>query len=1404
MADLTGRTLGKYEIVERLASGSLADVYRAHDPGLNCDMALKVFHPPLAGDAAFLEQLREEVRLAASLRHPHIARVYECGTAQVEGRTLPYLVAEFAEGATLKERLASYRASGKTMPLLEVLDLFRVLGSALDYAHRHQVVHGGLKPGNILFTAGGEPLLVDFGVARTVAARVQALPADATGTPAYMAPEQARGAPVDARTDVYALGVLLYELCTNTLPFSADTPTGVLMRHLTEPPPPPRQANPALPEAVERVILKALAKSPADRYASAGEMVAALEGALVGAAPSAPLERAEVPAVPPTPPTRPEAPPAVPPLESILAEEEEEVSLVAKKKEVEKHGLGIRNFLIQILAIFTTVLALLEKFTKAVDIMRNPLIGFIVVGVGLAAMVVSAGYVLARPGLYKRWQRILAAAGLALTVLAAAGWGGWTLYDMHRPPKGLIVLIADFERDPDARAVNYARRVETGLNEALKRLKVEGVYVERSYEVYTEENARSKAAARKAALVIYGWYDDAGINPRFELVRAPQEYMPILKQAPVDLVELEKLDLRVGRELKEMQYIAAAAIGLAYYADGQMAQALSFFNLALESAPEEAHMMGRESVYFYKGTTHFYLHQFSQALEAMQEAVRLAPNLYEAHHNLAILYSVNCDLDAALRETDEALRLKPDSGDAYYFRGVLLMAQNRWEEAAEALVRAAELSPDNAAIQAALGKTYETLGRADEAAAAYQKATALSGEELKEKKDDPRAIAAHADILASQGKPEEALAEYQRAIQRAEALGLRPDRLAWLYRSLGSTYLDLERWAEAVEAYERAVALSPGLPTDHSSLGIAYQHLEQYDRAVAAYQKALAILPCDANTHDLLGDLYRKLGKVDEALHEYQESVRYAPDDFTAWHAIGQILEERGQMDEAKAAYEKAVAAAEAYLKRNPRDATVTYTLGLMYLLLGDAERAIALLQKALALQPSAEGHRALGNAYSEAGEYEKALEEYQAALALDPQNVATWVALGNTYDKLGRTEEAIAAYRQSLALQEDADVHVYIAMLLEKQGKTDEAEAEYKASLQVKDNALAHLGLAGIYERAGRTEEAIAEYKAALPLTQDPAIAAQIHITLARLYGQLGRTEEALGEYQVALALLSEDPNLDGTRATVAFSLLERCRLEEALSVLQPALTRKEGKPSLEALMAGGLVYAALGRDAEAAAVYATMLREYPDAVAAHYLAAWFAYHQDHLEEAIGEMQKAVELDVEFFPAWKDLGYFLDMQGDLVGARSAYSKTLEILPSHVNAWMGLGEIALQEGKPREALGLFQEALRQYPEFAKRVQDGLQTGLISIHLDLALAYEWLGLTSEAVQERATARAMAEEIAAKAPSNSQALFQLAAVYWASGEAQKAEASLAQAVQCNATLTAQWERLKKRFALLRGSP
>jgi len=1395
MPDLVGAKLGAYEITARVASGALAEVYRAYNPSLGREVAVKVYRPHLAGDAHLAERLREQARRVAALRHPHIAQIYDCDVATVAGQPLLYVVSEFAEGATLKDRMSALKAKGQVMPLSDVADLVRAIGSALDYAHSRGVIHGGIKPTNVLFTGEGEPVLADFGMARVCSAALQALPADPAGAPAYMSPEQIRGDPIDARADIYALGVLLYEMCTNTLPFVADTSTGVMMRHLTEMPPRPSQANPDLPLAVEQVILKALSKSPGDRYATAGEMAAALDAAIAGvAAPAAaPATAGEVAA----PAEKPAG------LKALLGAS---ASALFPAKEGQTAGEresrreGVRSLLVQILAIFTTVLALLEKFTKAVDIMRNPLIGLIVVGVGLGAMVLSAGYVLARPGLYKPWQRRLAAAGLALTVLAAAGWGGWTVYEMKRPPKGLIVLIADFQPFQNASPVDYAAQIQDGLTEALRQLKVEGIYVERANEVYTEKDARSRAAARKATVVIYGSYDTATVRPRFELVRAPQQFLPILKEANLKLAALNEFDAWMGKEFREMTYIALSAIGLAYYADGQNETALAFFERALASLPEGTQLKGREAVYFYKGSVHFSLRQFPQALAALQEAVRVNPDMYEAHQNLAVAYMVNCDYDAALLETDEALRLKPDSGGAYHVRGILLMSQGRVDEAAEALARAAELSPDDPAIHAALGTAYEALGRADEAAAAQQKALTLMERELKGARDDPQTIAAYADVLRSQGKLEEAVAEYGRAIQRAEKQGLRPDRLARIYRSLGLAYWDMERWEEMADAYNRAIALSPGLYSDHTALAQAYRGLGQPDQAVAAYEQALALLPCDANTHALLAGLYREMGRADEALAEYRLAAQYDPDDFTAWGSIGAILAERGQAGEAMAAYDKAVDAAERHLAHNPHDADAASMLGLTYLLLGQTEKAVSTLEQAVALRPNADNHYALGNAYYDTGDYEKALVEYQAALTADPKHVASAVRLGDTFAKLGRTDEAIAAYRQALALKDDADVHAYLGMLLAQQGQTQQAESEYRASLRLAENVLAHLGLATLYQSAGDLDQAIAEYQAALALQDAP----YTRLALAWLYEAKGRLAEAASEYQAGIAGLGPgDPYLDSSRATLARVLLRLCRRDDALAVLQPSLSGGQGTPSVEVMSALAAVYEAQGKTAEAGETYTGLLRDNPSSPVAHYLAGVFAYRQGRLDEATREIDQTTKLAPAFSLAWSTLGHLYDVQGDLAAAKTAHEKALETMPSNVNGLVGLGVLALQQGKPDEALTYFQEALRQQPEYVKAVPDEVQAVLITIHLDLALAYERLGRADEAAQELATMRQLAEAAVAALPSHPQARFYLGVAYWVSGDAEQAEAAFAEAARCDASLAGERVRVQERIQRLRGA-
>jgi serine/threonine protein kinase len=272
MADLTGKTLsGKYHIVECIGQGRMATVYKAYQAALERYVAVKVFHEHLAAeDEQFLERFERGVKAVAFLQHPNILRVFDLS---IEG-DVAYMVMEYMEGTTLKARLNELALSRALMPLHEVGRIGGAVARALDYAHQKGIVHRDVKPANVMLTNQGGIMLTDLGIAAIVGAAGPMI-----GPPAYMSPEQGRGERGDERSDIYALGVMLYEMVTGRVLFEAGTPLAVIEKHISDPVPPPRQVNPAVPPAVERIVLKALAKNPDDRYQKAADMASELADA---------------------------------------------------------------------------------------------------------------------------------------------------------------------------------------------------------------------------------------------------------------------------------------------------------------------------------------------------------------------------------------------------------------------------------------------------------------------------------------------------------------------------------------------------------------------------------------------------------------------------------------------------------------------------------------------------------------------------------------------------------------------------------------------------------------------------------------------------------------------------------------------------------------------------------------------------------------------------------------------------------------------------------------------------------------------------------------------------------------------------------------------------------------------
>ncbi len=274
MGFAVGESVGPYKIVEYIGQGGMATIFKAHQTSLDRFVALKVIHPALKEDQAFLNRLNREASIIAKLNHPNIVTVYDY--SHFEG--VPFLVLRFIDGKTLKAILQQQKLSTQ-----QILKIIRPVADALAYAHSRGVLHRDVKPSNILIDNEGHVYLTDFGLARITHSSESTSSQDMMiGSPHYLSPEQAKSEPVDARTDIYSLGILLYEMFTGQVPFSAETPYGTILAQINNPPPAPRLLNSKIPAAVEQVLLKALAKDPKQRYPSVREMMRALENAARG------------------------------------------------------------------------------------------------------------------------------------------------------------------------------------------------------------------------------------------------------------------------------------------------------------------------------------------------------------------------------------------------------------------------------------------------------------------------------------------------------------------------------------------------------------------------------------------------------------------------------------------------------------------------------------------------------------------------------------------------------------------------------------------------------------------------------------------------------------------------------------------------------------------------------------------------------------------------------------------------------------------------------------------------------------------------------------------------------------------------------------------------------------------
>lgn len=257
--------MGRYELIEQVGGGGMAVVYKAKDILLNRMVAVKILRPEFSSDEDFVHRFRREAQAAASLSHANIVSIYDVGVED----NIHFIVMEYIDGPTLKEYIARHGA----LPVEEAVEITIQIAQALDHAHRNNIIHRDIKPHNILIGPDKQIKVTDFGIARAATSTTITMTGSVMGSVHYFSPEQARGAVTDVKSDIYSLGVVLYEMVTGQLPFSGDSPVSIALKHLQDSFVPPRKINPAIPQSVENIICRSLAKNQAERYSSARELI---------------------------------------------------------------------------------------------------------------------------------------------------------------------------------------------------------------------------------------------------------------------------------------------------------------------------------------------------------------------------------------------------------------------------------------------------------------------------------------------------------------------------------------------------------------------------------------------------------------------------------------------------------------------------------------------------------------------------------------------------------------------------------------------------------------------------------------------------------------------------------------------------------------------------------------------------------------------------------------------------------------------------------------------------------------------------------------------------------------------------------------------------------------------------
>ncbi len=1073
---MSGIKIGRYEVTSELGRGGMGIVYKAVDPMLEREVAIKILPPKKLSDDLVKRFLRE-ARAQAHLDSPNIIKILDIGEQPDGEHKIYFIVMEFVKGQTLGERYAD-GPPGRFEELWERLDLFDQVLEAMDYAHGQGVIHRDLKPDNVMVSSGDRAKIMDFGLAFFAGSNSLTRADQIMGTVAYFSPEQAKAAKdIDHRADIYSLGVILFELMTGELPFTAEHPLEMMQKLLTEAPRRPSKLNPIITPELEAICLKCLEKQPAVRYGKVADLRRDLQAV------KAPAARPSVVAAPPQPSASLAAPPSG-----------------GTVRPTHVTGFTPKPYTAP---PFTPTVLPTTAPQDAADVVAPfaamgpgvPPVGSSGTGGGpvggVSAMLVTAFDGPAEPP--PEMAEANPSGGPAVhslhPSLASSSWQRSMQADKREeaPPEPVRPKGASFSNIGPSVYCQCGGENPPGSDICLEC----GEEIRPSIYIVRREAESHYTAAMNA--LARGHLNEA----RAELLQA----IAGNREFGEAYLELGRTELSLGMFDEAHEHLESAlsfmpsrvqpllALADLYQQVEQPEDVASCLRDVLKDRPRDTEVRCRLALLYCQ------LNETGKALSTYRIAIKHDPNSLAANRQLGLMLASNGQDDEAILYLETACRLDPHDG---YIRGILgrLYANtNRLRHAEEAFAEALQLREDDPDLRVELGDLYRRQGHIEKAANQLRKT-------LRKEEGHLGASRRLAQVYQDGGQVDQALELLGKAVR------YHPEDDA-LHRQLGEAYLAKGRLDEAMEAFEKVVELRPDCAEMRNRLGRVYLKKKYDERSVVQYKEAITQKPFEASYREDLGMAYYVSGQLDMAASELHKAVKLDAKNVDYFRALGFIYLELGLLPNAIEHFRFAI-------HMDPRDAKTYGALGQALVLRGLAHQAIDSFREALAIDPSLTLlHLSLARALAASGQHKEAATSFRAfAASIDRSQSSqllsrAFLDMGHTLLLAGDLGQAAEVFQAALGRpDEEARARVGLAQVALARSDIKAAEAQVKRALELEPmNAEVWNVWSQIAAESESWDEAIRRLKKAISFDDSQE---EFWVNLGRSYRKAGRSKEA------------------------------------------------------------------------------------------------------------------------------------------------------------------------------------------------------------------------------------------------------------------------------------------------------